>query len=284
MASGLTRLGSGASRRPSATGPITTSKSPIQPRSWPRRQVRLPSRATLRRRGWQHRARDRSLQGRAAAPHRQRGPPSRARNLRRAPLRRETTARPPPAARKGQKAVQLSSTNVTTSTPLCRYRHRGTPRKREFALPDPGTARISGPSADGPVGTPPRNPASERPPPPSPPPHADYIPPPYTATHMRLPSVSFLRALESRQVTAIPSVLPSYWDMVALHDSFLSQASSHTGHTKTWVHETCLHLAVSYAASPFHSLSSVLAGVRRPSSQAAEGPTHRLGRAMPCGQ
>ena len=68
--------------------------------------------------------------------------------------------------------------------------------------------------------------------------------------------------------------------MVALHDSFLSQASSsHTRHTKTWVHETCLHPVVSYAASPFHSLSSVFAGVRRPSSQAAEGPT-REGHAM----
>ena len=116
-------------------------------------------------------------------------------------------------------------------------------------------------------------------PPPSPPPHADDIPPPYTATDMRLPSVSFLRAGESRQVAAIPSVLPSYRDMVALHDSFSSQASSHTGHMKTWVHETCLHPAVSHAASPLHSLSSVLAGVRRPSSQAAEGST-REGHAM----
>ena len=137
MASRLTRLGSGGSRRPSATGPITTSNSPTQPRSWLRQQVRLPSRATLHRRGRRHRARDRSLQGRAAAPHRQRGPPSRARNLRRAPLRQETTTRPPPAARKGHQAVRLTSINVTTSTPLCQYRQRGTPRKREFALPDP---------------------------------------------------------------------------------------------------------------------------------------------------
>ena len=137
MASRLTRLGSGGPRRPSATGPITTSNSPTEPRSWPRRQVHLPSRATRRRRGRRHRARDRSLQGRAAAPHRQRGRPSRARNLRRAPLRRETAARPPPAARRGQQAVRMTSINVTTSTPLCWYRHRGTPRKREFALLDP---------------------------------------------------------------------------------------------------------------------------------------------------
>ena len=129
------------------------------------------------------------------------------------------------------------------------------------------------PSAPHPASRPPNGPSS------SPPPQADDIPPPYTATDMRLPSVSFLRARESRQVAAIPSALPSYQDMVALHDSFLSQASSHIGHTKTWVHETCLHPAVSYATSPFHPLSSVLAGVRRPSSQVAKGPT-REGHAM----
>ena len=122
--------------------------------------MRVPSRATLRRRGRRHRARDRFLQGRAAAPHRPRGPPSRARNLRRAPLRRKTMARPPPAARKGQQAVRLTSVNVTTSTPLCRHRHRGTPHKREVALPDPR----HGPD-QRPVSAPPRTPASEQPPP-----------------------------------------------------------------------------------------------------------------------
>ena len=143
------------------------------------------------------------------------------------------------------------------------------PQARPRSAAPPPTA----PSAPHPAPRPPRGP------PPSPPPHADAIPPPYTATDMRPPSVSFLRAWESPHVAAIPSALPSYRDMVALHDPFLSQASSHTGHTKTRVHETCLHPAVSYAASPFHSLSSVFAGVRRPSSQAAEGPT-REGHAM----
>ena len=57
------------------------------------------------------------------------------------------------------------------------------------------------------------------------------------------------------------------------------QTRSHTRHSKTGVHETCLLRVVSSAASPSHSLSSVFAGVRKPSSQAAEGPT-REGHAM----
>ena len=61
--------------------------------------------------------------------------------------------------------------------------------------------------------------------------------------------------------------------MDTFRDSFLSQASLHRGHKKTWVGETCLHRAVSFAASPPHSLSFVFAGVRKPSSQAAAGPT-----------
>ena len=117
---------------------------------------------------------------------------------------------------------------------------------RPQAQPRSAAPPPTAPSAPHPASRPPSGP------PPSPPPHADDIPPPYIATDMRLPSVSFLRARESRQVAAILSALPSYRDMVALHNPFLLQASSHTGHTQTRVHETSLHPAVSYAASPFH--------------------------------
>ena len=162
MASRLTHLGSGGNRRPSATGPSTTGISPTLPRSRPRRQARLPSRATIRRRERRQRARDRFLQGRTAAPHRQRGPPSRARNLRGAPLRREMTARTP-AARKGQQAVRLTLITVTASTPSAGTGTEGLRAGGSSRSPTPGTARISGPSADGPVSAPARTPASERP-------------------------------------------------------------------------------------------------------------------------